>query len=726
MRVVVYPADEGGCGYFRLIWASELLAAAGHDVEIRPPADRGLKLRIGPDEHVDDVLDIDGVDVMVFQRLTHRWMAESVPLLRAKGVAVVVDVDDDLSTVHPRNPAYRSMHPRSGGKHSWQHLAAACRDATLVTVSTPALLTRYARHGRGHVIYNHLPDMYYGVPHEDSGLLGWPAALASHPDDPTAVGGAVARLVAEGVRFKVTGDPTAVGAAFGLTADPEGMTGVSPAQWPAAVAEIGVGIAPLADTVFNSAKCVDFSMRICTHRGVLEAGEIQPGDQVWRDGWKLVEAVKHDVPEPGFEITTEGGYALRLTPDHRMLVNGEWTYAKDIAVGDVMAMAPEPVGVQEPVLAPWPAEGRMSRRADADHYAFLTATDGPRIDVTPRWGRFLGAFIGDGNCGQSTAIQISCDGQDQDWIDLLMADLRAFGLSPSTEQITTFNGEATRRRGVRVSSAHLLRVLNSFGLTEDRPNGRPLRVTKVPEVIWRSPREVIAEFLAAYFEADGTCTSTGVQVVSKDEQLIRDVQRLLVLFGIVSSVRKKVNRAQNGFVGTYWSTVLGRDAADVFAREIGFRSARKRARLAEITSRPHSNAFRPMNWAPKVTDVKPCMVIPVDLQVEGHEYMAAGFVSHNSWLKPLEMSALGIPWVASPRAEYVRLHKMGAGVLADNGRRWYRELRRLVDNEALRAERAEAGRAVAEGLRLTGNEWRWLEAWERAWTLQRGVRSHAA
>jgi hypothetical protein len=265
MRVVVYPADTGGCGHFRLIWPAELLRAAGHDVEIRPPADRGLKLKIGADDRVEDVLDVDGVDVLVFQRLTHQWMAEAVPLLRAKGIAVVVDVDDDLAAVHPRNPAYESMHPRFAGRvdprtrqvrrHSWQHLAAACRDATLVTVSTPALLERYARHGRGHVIHNHLPDSYYGVPRVDRDTIGWPAALASHPDDPAVLGGAVARLVSEGGDFRVVGDPTGVGVAFGLFHDPQGRTGVDVHGWPAAVAgDVGVGIAPLADTAFNRAK----------------------------------------------------------------------------------------------------------------------------------------------------------------------------------------------------------------------------------------------------------------------------------------------------------------------------------------------------------------------------------------------------------------------------------------------------------------------------------------
>lgn len=264
MKIQVFPADSAGCGHFRLIWASRVLIDAGHDVEIRPPENRGLKLRIGGDDHVEEVLDVDGVDVIVFQRLTHQWMAEAVPLLRARGVAVVIDVDDDLSCVHPRNPAYSSMHPRYAGRvdpatrqvnrHSWAHLARACREATLVTVSTPALLERYARHGRGHVIYNHLPAHYYGVPHTDSPVLGWPAALASHPDDPAVLGGAVARLAGEGAQFRVVGDPVGVGVAFGLTADPPGRTGIGVDAWPAAVADLGVGLAPLADTKFNAAK----------------------------------------------------------------------------------------------------------------------------------------------------------------------------------------------------------------------------------------------------------------------------------------------------------------------------------------------------------------------------------------------------------------------------------------------------------------------------------------
>lgn len=265
MRVRVYPADRFGCGYFRIIWASETLQAQGAEIEIVDPGERQLELRVHDEQVTDVVLGDDPPDVIVFQRVTHRFLAQAVPVIRAKGVAVVIDIDDDLTAINPSNPAYNALHPRNEytappgqrepQRHSWHHLTAACREATLVTCSTPALKTRYAAHGRGRVIFNYLPDFYYKIPHEDSDVIGWPAALTSHPDDPSATGGAIARLVSEGARFMVTGDPAGVGAAFGLTEDPAGVAGnVSVFDWPRRVAEIGIGIAPLAGTKFNAAK----------------------------------------------------------------------------------------------------------------------------------------------------------------------------------------------------------------------------------------------------------------------------------------------------------------------------------------------------------------------------------------------------------------------------------------------------------------------------------------
>lgn len=263
MRVLVYPADRYGCGYHRLIWPVEVLRAQGHDVEVVKQEARQLMIHLDADNRVTKVDLADEYDVVVLQRITHQHLVGVIDVLRARGIAVVVDVDDDLSTIHPDNPAWRMLHPtapKSGDDanfHSWRNLDAACRSATLVTATTPALATRYAPHGRARVFPNYLAAHYYGREHVDSDLVGWPASLGSHPNDPAVVGNAVSRLLDDGGSFHVVSTSPGVGRAFGVS-DTTRVSQVDHAidllDWPVEVGRLGVGIAPLADTKFNRCK----------------------------------------------------------------------------------------------------------------------------------------------------------------------------------------------------------------------------------------------------------------------------------------------------------------------------------------------------------------------------------------------------------------------------------------------------------------------------------------
>ncbi len=350
MKVDVYAADAFGCGSFRMRWPGQACAAAGHDVHVVEPKDRRLRAVV-EDGRVVDVLDVDA-DVVVLQRVTHAYMAQAVGVMRAKGITVVVDVDDDLSSIHPSNPAW-AVHRPGAGLHSWHNLALACRNASLVTVSTPALLGVYARHGRGHVLHNYLPDMYYGLPRTDSDVIGWPASFHSHPNDAEPVGGAVARLVDEGADFVMRGDSTGAGRAFGLAADPVGG-GVPIEEWPAAVAELGVGIAPLADTKFNAAKSwlKPLEMSACgvpwvaspraEYRRLHEmgAGVLAERGRVWyRELRRLREsaALRQELSEAGRAVAEQ----LRLR-DHSWQWMDAWERAYEI---DRAMPRPQPVAV---------------------------------------------------------------------------------------------------------------------------------------------------------------------------------------------------------------------------------------------------------------------------------------------------------------------------------------------------------------------------------------------
>jgi hypothetical protein len=267
VKVLVIPADRHGCGAHRLIWPSEELRRAGHDVTVVDPSARRLELQMDGNEVLRVNLD-PSFDVVVMQRVSHAYLCQAVGVLRGQGHAVVVDVDDDLAAIHPSNPAFTWLHPTKGPEktnggqpnlHSWANVARACRDASLVTATTPVLLQRYAAHGRGVVLPNYLAEHYYGIPHENSDLVGWPAALHSHPDDPQAVGPAIARLVGEGYRFRGFGLADDLGKAFGVPREHWSRIDgyrehIELEDWPVRVAELGIGLAPLADTRFNQAK----------------------------------------------------------------------------------------------------------------------------------------------------------------------------------------------------------------------------------------------------------------------------------------------------------------------------------------------------------------------------------------------------------------------------------------------------------------------------------------
>jgi glycosyltransferase involved in cell wall biosynthesis len=205
-----------------------------------------------------DVKVPEDADVIVLQRITHRYMVPAISLMRAKGIAVVVDMDDDLTCIHPANPAFRALHPAINGNsdHSWQNTTLACEAATLVTVSTPALLEVYARKSPGRVLYNCVPQRLLDVPHNDSDVIGWAGSVHSHPTDLQVMGAAPAQLLREGHRFKVAGPISGVHAALGVSTKFEiASTGVVKLEeWPLAVSSLGVAVTPLADTKFNISK----------------------------------------------------------------------------------------------------------------------------------------------------------------------------------------------------------------------------------------------------------------------------------------------------------------------------------------------------------------------------------------------------------------------------------------------------------------------------------------
>lgn len=258
MIVHCYPADDYGCGFYRIGAPAQILAHAGHEVFIHPAAAND-GVAIVNDSVSGGVIAAavpPGTDVVIMQRVAAARAVEAIRLLRSQGIAVVVDIDDDLERIDPNNGAFLGYHPNLGHRRqiSWVNVRAACQAATMVTVSTPTLLDRYAAPGRGAVLPNRVPAATLTYPRVDSGDVGWAGSVHSHPADLQVVGTAVARLQDQGVRYRGVGPAEGLREALGLRSDPD-VTGTLPIEeWMRGVAGLGVGMAPLADTAFNAAK----------------------------------------------------------------------------------------------------------------------------------------------------------------------------------------------------------------------------------------------------------------------------------------------------------------------------------------------------------------------------------------------------------------------------------------------------------------------------------------
>jgi hypothetical protein len=266
MYVRLMLPDQAGCAFYRMIYPGLSVAEvtpADWTVEFCETWKGVTYVTDGPLEGMPvgvNKADIEGLDAVVLQRPLRKFNVEMIDILQTNGVAVIVDVDDDFKHVDRRHMAWRRCQPKYSPQANWAWLEYACSVADMVTVTTPALAERYGSHGRVAVLPNKVPKPMLGtVPGEDRDgrTVGWGGFVGTHPGDLQVTQGQVG-LACQDVdaRFMCVGSGEMVKKNLQLPDDVEyEVTGAQDfGDYPFKIAELDVGIVPLASTRFNEAK----------------------------------------------------------------------------------------------------------------------------------------------------------------------------------------------------------------------------------------------------------------------------------------------------------------------------------------------------------------------------------------------------------------------------------------------------------------------------------------
>lgn len=253
-HVIVYPSDGTGSGLYRMKWPGMAVREAGKPVTIMP---RAPQIVVDQGGNVQGV-NIGNAKVVVFQRPGSFQFTQAVPVLQRQGIKVIIDMDDSLSTIHPRNVAFKSYDPRVNQKTNWMHAARTCELADLVTVTTEALAKEYGKHGRVAVLPNHVPESYLNIsrPINEIPIVTWTGWTSTHVDDLRVTSGMINQVLVEtGAKFAAFGDEK-IFFDLGVRNRPPheywGFTNIS--DYPQRLVGADIGLVPLQRSPFNQCK----------------------------------------------------------------------------------------------------------------------------------------------------------------------------------------------------------------------------------------------------------------------------------------------------------------------------------------------------------------------------------------------------------------------------------------------------------------------------------------
>ena len=315
------------------------------------------------------------------------------------------------------------------------------------------------------------------------------------------------------------------------------------------------------------------------------------------------------------KITTSLGYTLEITPDHIVCTTKGDKPVSELTNNDEIILS-KPIFAKKQKVINW------------DIMPDIVA----KVAITEDMGRFLGYFMGDGSLW-STQFSFACY-KDEDIINDIRLLIKQ--ISGKEAQVRETGKKQGNSWEVRCTSKKMQELFVLLGATKRSPSdiNHIMRNVCVPKCIFESSKNVVKEFLRGVFEADGFVgyTTRKVGFFSKYEQFIKDIQLLLLGFGITAKLTIK-NKEMFGHTYTGRELTLRSAEATKFVEEIGFVSDRKNGRITKFKKVKTGKRGYSLEMKDKVKSIELIGEQEVyDITYEPtHLFSANGLYIHNCW-----------------------------------------------------------------------------------------------
>lgn len=199
--------------------------------------------------------------------------------------------------------------------------------------------------------------------------------------------------------------------------------------------------------------------------------------------------------------------------------------------------------------------------------------------MTRELARLLGYLVSEGSierCGKNCRFRFS-NADKETFDDFVFCVESVFGVKIQNSNISKKINKKTKviTYAFDASWHFAMNFFDYIGLPASKSSQK-----QVPWSILCSTREMVIEYLGAYFEGDGCCSGDIVFCCSASEKLIHQTQQLLLNIGIISQISNKIiNKTRY-----YQITITGKDV-NIFSEYVSLISPRKINMLRQCSSK---------------------------------------------------------------------------------------------------------------------------------------------